>query len=71
MFLSFTNIKRGLAVLECASIADRLVKDKKRGHLRTDKYLGRITPDGLVEPKVARILKRYDQVTVNEYGSSF
>ena len=46
-------------------------KEKKRSQLRTDEYLGRITPDGLVEPKAKSILKRYSQVTVKEYGSSF
>ena len=46
-------------------------KEKKRSQLRTDEYLGRITPDGLVEPKPKSILKRYSQVTVKEYGSSF
>jgi hypothetical protein len=46
-------------------------REKKRSQLRTDEYLERITPGGLVEPKAKRILKRYDQVTVKEYGSSF
>ena len=43
-------------------------KDPSSG---TDEYLGRITPNGLVEPKAKSILKRYSQVTVKEYGSSF
>ena len=46
-------------------------KEKKRSQLRTDEYLGRITPDGLVEPKAKSILKRYSQATVKEYGFSF
>ena len=33
-------------------------KEKKRSQLRTDEYLGRITPDGLVEPK-AKIFTLY------------
>ena len=46
-------------------------KEKKRAQLKTEEYLGRITPDGLIEPKAKRIMKRYDQVSVKEYGSSF
>ncbi|QRF75346.1 Transposase [Thermoplasmatales archaeon] len=44
---------------------------KKRPQLKTEEYLGRITPDGLIEPKAKRIMKRYDQITVKEYGASF
>ena len=46
-------------------------KEKKRAQLKTEEYLGRITPDGLIEPKAKRIMKRCDQVSVKEYGSSF
>lgn len=45
--------------------------EKKRSQLKTEEYLGRITPDGLIEPKVKRIMHRYDQISVKEYGSSF
>ncbi|EQD75588.1 transposase IS4, partial [mine drainage metagenome] len=44
---------------------------KKRAQLKTGEYLGRITPDGLIEPKTRRIMHRYDRVSVKEYGSSF
>ena len=44
---------------------------KKRSQLKTDEFLGRITPEGLIEPKAKRMMKRYDQVSVKEYGSSF
>ena len=44
---------------------------KKRSQLRTDEFLGRITPEGLIEPKAKRMMKRYDQISVKEYGSSF
>jgi transposase len=46
-------------------------KEKGRAQLITDEYLGRITPDGLIEPKAKRIMKRFDQVTVKEYGATF
>ncbi len=45
--------------------------EKKRAQLITDEYLGKITPDGFIEPKTKRILKRYDQITVREYGATF
>ena len=46
-------------------------REKKRAQLKTGEYLGRITPEGLIEPKVKRIMRRYDQVSVKEYGSAF
>jgi len=46
-------------------------KDKKRAQLITDEFLGKITPDGFVEPKVKRMMHRFDQITVKEYGASF
>jgi hypothetical protein len=42
-----------------------------RAQLKTGKYLGRITPEGLVEPKSRRIMKLYDWISVKEYGASF
>lgn len=44
---------------------------KKRAQMKTGEYLGRITPDGIIEPKTKRIMRRYDQISVKEYGSSF
>ena len=46
-------------------------KEKERAQLITYEYLGRITPDGLIEPKAKRMMKRFDHVTVKEYGASF
>ena len=46
-------------------------KDKKRAQLITDEFLGKITPDGFIEPKVKRIMHRFDQVSVKEYGAPF
>ena len=39
-------------------------------HLIADEYLGPITPDGLIEPKYKRMMKRYDHISVKEYGAS-
>ena len=33
--------------------------------------LGRITSDGLIEPKTKRVIKLYSQIAVKEYGASF
>ncbi len=46
-------------------------RKKRRAQLITDEYLGRITPEGLIEPKVKRIMKRYDHIAVKEYGATF
>ncbi|MCL6090795.1 MAG: hypothetical protein M1393_07130 [Candidatus Thermoplasmatota archaeon] len=44
MFLRFTKVKRGSAVLEYASIAERLVEDRKQ-KTSTLKYLGPVKSD--------------------------
>lgn len=46
-------------------------REKKRAQLKTEEYLGRIMPEGLIEPKAKRIMRRYDQISVKEYGSTF
>ena len=46
-------------------------RERKKTRLKTEEYLGKITPEGIVEPKVKRLMKRYDQIAVKEYGSSF
>ncbi|WP_298279707.1 hypothetical protein, partial [Ferroplasma sp.] len=43
----------------------------KRAQMKTGEYLGRITPDGIIEPKTKRVMKRYEHISVKEYGSSF
>ncbi len=45
-------------------------REKGRAQLITDEYLGRITPEGLIEPKYKRMMKRYDQISIKEYGAS-
>lgn len=39
--------------------------------MKTGKYVERITPLGIIEPKTTREMKRYSQISVNKYGSSF
>ena len=45
--------------------------EKKRSQMKTGEYLGRITPDGLIEPKAKRVMKLYSRIAVKEYGASF
>jgi len=51
----------------------RSVWDRERGraHMKTEKYLGKITPDGLVRPRRELLLERIKHVSVKEYGASF
>ena len=37
----------------------------------TDEFLGKITPDGFFEPKGKRIMHRFDQVSLKEFGVFF
>ncbi|MGC8558637.1 MAG: transposase, partial [Nitrososphaeria archaeon] len=45
--------------------------EKKRAQLKTVEYLGRITPEGLIEPKAKTVMKRFENISVKEYGASF
>ncbi|MEM3265676.1 MAG: transposase [Thermoplasmata archaeon] len=45
-------------------------KEKKRAQLITDKYIGKITPDGIIVPKHERVIEQFKQVTAKEYGAS-
>ena len=45
-------------------------KDKKRAQLITDKYIGKITPDGIIPPKHERIIEELKHITAKEYGAS-
>ncbi len=48
------------------------VWDPKKGRARkvTEKYLGKITPDGIVKPKQERIIEGLHNITVKEFGAS-
>lgn len=50
-----------------ASVWDR---EKGRARKVTGKYLGKITPDGLVKPKSEMVLDELEGITVREYGAS-
>lgn len=50
-----------------ASVWDR---EKGRARKVTEKYLGKITPDGLVKPKSEKVLDELEGITVREYGAS-
>ena len=63
--------KKGNDLYYLYKVHSRWNKEKGRAQLITDEYLGRITPDGLIEPKSKRVMKRFDQVTVREYGATF
>lgn len=44
-------------------------KEKKRARKVTEKYLGVITPTGLVKPKADRVLESVSKIGVKEYGA--
>lgn len=48
------------------------VWDPKKGRARkvTEKYLGKITPDGIIKPKKERIIDGLNNITVKEFGAS-
>jgi transposase len=45
-------------------------KDKKRAKKITEKFLGRITEDGLRKPKVERLIEAQKNICIKEYGAS-
>lgn len=45
-------------------------KEKKRPKKITEKYLGKITPEGLVKPKHERRAELAENITVKEYGAT-
>lgn len=44
---------------------------KKRAQKITEKYLGKITPDGLIKPKHERVMECLEHITVKEIGASY
>ena len=63
------NISRNLLIsrVEYPSVWN---KEKKRAQLITDKYIGKITPDGIIVPKYERVIEQFKHVTAKEYGAS-
>ncbi len=45
-------------------------KEKKRAKKITEKFLGKITEDGLIKPKHERIIESHKNITVKEFGAS-
>lgn len=45
-------------------------KEKKRPKKITEKYLGKITPEGLIKPKHERMAELAENITVKEYGAT-
>lgn len=51
-------------------IGSKWNKEKKRAQKITEKYLGKITPDGIIKPKHERVLSQLDTVSIKEFGAS-
>jgi len=49
------------------------VWDPKKGRARkvTEKYLGKVTPGGIIKPKQERIIEGLKEITVKEFGASY
>ena len=45
-------------------------KEKKRAKKVTEKFLGKITPEGLIEPRQERVLKSLNNIAVKEFGAT-
>ncbi|NMX20862.1 hypothetical protein C5S30_00150 [ANME-1 cluster archaeon GoMg4] len=50
-----------------ASVRD---KEKKRAKKITEKVLGTITRDGLIEPRQERVMKSQNNIAVKEFGAT-
>jgi len=44
--------------------------EKKRARKITKKYLGKITPEGLIKPRHERLLEKFHNASVREYGAT-
>ncbi len=45
-------------------------KEKRRAKKITEKFLGTITHEGLIEPKQERVLKSLNNIAVKEFGAT-
>jgi len=45
-------------------------KDKKKPRKITEKYLGKITPDGLIKPRHEQLLEEMKHISVKEFGAT-
>ena len=44
--------------------------EKKRAKKITERYLGKITPEGLMKPKHEKILETLSEISVKEFGAA-
>lgn len=51
-------------------VTSRWDSTKRRARKITERYLGKITPDGLIKPKHERILESMKNITVKEFGAT-
>lgn len=52
-------------------ISSRWDSKKKRAVKITEKYLGKVTKDGIIPPKHERVKEMYNKITVKEYGATY
>jgi len=52
-------------------ISSKWDPEKKRSKKITDKYIGKITKDGVIKSKHERVLEDMKNITVKEYGATF
>src|SRR5574341_57235 len=62
------KIKENYYLYKIKSIWD---PEKGRARKVTEKYLGKVTPDGIVKPKQERIIEGLNEITVKEFGASY
>lgn len=51
-------------------ISSRWDKNKKRARKVTEKYLGKVTQEGIIKPKHERVLSQLDNISIKEFGAS-
>src|SRR3989344_5367824 len=51
-------------------ISSRWDKHKKRARKITEKYLGKVTQEGIIKPKHERVLSQLDKISIKEFGAS-
>lgn len=62
------KIKKNYYLYKIKSVWD---PEKGRARKVTEKYLGKVTPDGIVKPKQERIIEGLKEITVKEFGASY
>jgi len=51
-------------------ISSKWDKKKKRARKVTEKYLGKVTQEGIIKPKHERVLSQLDKISIKEFGAS-